>query len=47
LILLGVFIARSNGGDTLVTRNMVVGESVYGEERISTDVWNLLDCFNA
>jgi rRNA 2'-O-methyltransferase fibrillarin len=33
----GVFIARGKE-DALVTRNMVPGESVYGEKRISVDV---------
>ena len=33
----GVFIARGKE-DALVTRNMVSGESVYGEKRISIDV---------
>lgn len=33
----GVFIARGKE-DALLTRNMVVGESVYGEKRISVDV---------
>ena len=32
----GVFIARGKE-DALVTRNMVPGESVYGEKRISTE----------
>jgi len=32
----GVFIARGKE-DLLVTRNMVVGDSVYGEKRISSD----------
>ena len=35
----GVFIARSKDDDMLLTKNMVVGESVYGEKRISVDVW--------
>ena len=35
---LGVFIARSKDDDMLLTRNMVVGESVYGEKRVSVDV---------
>ncbi|CAF0965907.1 unnamed protein product [Adineta ricciae] len=33
----GVFIARSKDDDMLLTRNMVVGESVYGEKRVSVD----------
>ncbi len=33
----GVFVARGKE-DALVTRNMVPGESVYGEKRISVDV---------
>ena len=33
----GVFIARGKE-DALVTRNMVSGESVYGEKRISVEV---------
>ncbi|KAK2077017.1 hypothetical protein QBZ16_005245 [Prototheca wickerhamii] len=33
----GVFIARGKE-DALVTKNMVVGESVYGEKRISVEV---------
>ena len=32
----GIFIARGKE-DALVTKNMVVGESVYGEKRISVD----------
>ena len=35
--LTGVFIARGKE-DVLVTRNLVAGESVYGEKRISVDV---------
>jgi hypothetical protein len=44
----GIFIAKQKE-DVLVTRNMVVGESVYGEKRISVEqgdqkieyrVWN-------
>jgi len=31
----GVFIARSKDDDMLLTKNMAVGESVYGEKRIS------------
>lgn len=34
---LGVFIARSKEDDLLLTKNMVSGESVYGEKRISVD----------
>jgi fibrillarin-like rRNA methylase len=30
----------------LLTKNMAIGESVYGEKRISVDVWSLFDCFN-
>lgn len=37
LVCLGVFISRGKE-DALVTKNMVVGESVYGEKRISVDV---------
>lgn len=33
----GVFISRGRE-DALVTKNMVVGESVYGEKRISVEV---------
>lgn len=36
-IILGVFIARGKE-DVLVTLNQVVGESVYGEKRMSVDV---------
>jgi rRNA 2'-O-methyltransferase fibrillarin len=32
----GVFIARGKE-DALVTKNMVMGESVYGEKRISVE----------
>lgn len=39
----GVFIARGKE-DALVTRNMAIGESVYGEKRISVDVSN--PCLN-
>ncbi len=35
----GVFIARGKE-DALVTRNMAIGDSVYGEKRISVDVSN-------
>jgi hypothetical protein len=38
VFLLGLFIARSKNSDMLVTRNMVVGESVYDEKLISVDV---------
>ena len=34
--LTGVFLARGKE-DALVTRNLVVGESVYGEKRVSVD----------
>lgn len=37
-VFLGVFVARSKDDDMLLTKNMVVGESVYGEKRISVDV---------
>lgn len=33
----GVFICRGKE-DALVTKNMVAGESVYGEKRISVEV---------
>lgn len=33
----GIFVARGKE-DALVTRNMVPGESVYGEKRISVEV---------
>ena len=33
----GVFIARGKE-DALVTKNLVPGESVYGEKRISSEV---------
>ena len=33
----GVFISRGKE-DALVTKNLVVGESVYGEKRISVEV---------
>lgn len=36
----GVFVARGKE-DALVTRNMVIGDSVYGEKRISVDVSTL------
>ena len=48
----GIFIAKQKE-DVLVTRNMVVGESVYGEKRISVEqgdqkieyrVWNPFRC---
>ena len=32
----GVFIAKGRE-DALVTKNMVTGESVYGEKRVSVD----------
>jgi rRNA 2'-O-methyltransferase fibrillarin len=38
LYIVGVFIARSKDDDMLLTKNMVVGESVYGEKRINVDV---------
>lgn len=34
---IGVFICRGKE-DALVTKNMVVGESVYGEKRINVEV---------
>jgi rRNA 2'-O-methyltransferase fibrillarin len=34
----GVFIAKGKGEDAIVTKNLVPGESVYGEKRISVDV---------
>ena len=37
LLLAGVFIARGKE-DALVTKNLVPGESVYGEKRISVEV---------
>lgn len=37
LYISGVFIARGKE-DVLVTKNMVVGESVYGEKRIAVEV---------
>lgn len=33
----GVFICRGKE-DALVTKNMVIGESVYGEKRINVEV---------
>lgn len=36
----GVYIARGKE-DALCTRNLVPGDSVYGEKRISVDVRNL------
>ena len=36
-LILGVFIARGKE-DALVTYNLVIGESVYGEKRISVEV---------
>ena len=33
-----VFIAKSSKADVLATKNLVVGEAVYGEKRISVDV---------
>ena len=39
-VISGVFIARGRE-DTIVTKNMVVGESVYGEKRISTEVCSI------
>jgi len=38
-VFVGVFIARGKE-DALVTKNIVPGESVYGEKRISVDVRN-------
>ena len=35
----GVFIARGKE-DALVTKNIVPGETVYGEKRVSVDVRN-------
>ena len=37
VLLSGVFIARGKE-DALVTKNLVPGESVYGEKRISVEV---------
>ncbi|CAF1541283.1 unnamed protein product, partial [Didymodactylos carnosus] len=36
----GVFIAKGKDDDMLLTKNLVVGESVYGEKRISVDAEN-------
>jgi rRNA 2'-O-methyltransferase fibrillarin len=36
----GVFIAQGKE-DALVTRNLVPGEAVYGEKRITVEVWYL------
>lgn len=33
----GMFVLRGKT-DTLLTKNLVVGESVYGEKRVSADV---------
>lgn len=44
-VCLGVFISRGKE-DALVTKNMVVGESVYGEKRISVEVRSLFLYFN-
>ena len=38
----GVFICRGKE-DALVTKNMAVGESVYGEKRMSVEVNPLLN----
>ena len=35
---LGVFIGRGGKEDVLLTKNFAVGESVYGEKRISVEV---------
>lgn len=40
-----MFISRGKE-DALVTKNMVVGESVYGEKRISVEVRSCLLYFN-
>lgn len=40
-----MFISRGKE-DALVTKNMVVGESVYGEKRISVEVRSCLFDFN-
>lgn len=37
LFMVGVFIARGKE-DALVTKNLVPGESVYGEKRINVEV---------
>jgi fibrillarin-like rRNA methylase len=34
----GVFVARAKDDDMLLTKNMAVGESVYGEKLINVDV---------
>ena len=34
----GVFIGRGGKEDVLLTKNFAVGESVYGEKRISVEV---------
>lgn len=36
----GVFIAKGKE-DALVTRNLVIGESVYGEKRVAVEVENI------
>ena len=43
--LLGVFIARGKE-DALVTYNLVIGESVYGEKRISVEVLKIQLCLS-
>lgn len=34
----GVYIAKGTGADALVTKNLVPGEAVYGEKRITVEV---------
>ena len=34
----GVFVARSKNDDLLLTRNLVPGDTVYNEKKISVDV---------
>ena len=38
VVCVGVFIAKGGKDDALVTKNLDVGNSVYGEKRISVEV---------
>lgn len=38
----GVFVARSKNDDLLLTRNLVPGDTVYNEKKITADVRSLI-----
>ncbi len=42
----GVFVARSKNDDLLLTRNLVPGDTVYNEKKITVDVTKLFFSFD-